>query len=70
MAGKKKMPKTFKGKSTAPGGGGRFAMMESALMKKGMSKDSADAVAANAGRAKYGKKKFAAMGAAGKKRGK
>lgn len=64
----KKMPKTYKGKSTRPGGGGRFAMMEDALMKKGYSKEKADAIAAAAGRKKYGKERFAKMSAAGRKR--
>jgi hypothetical protein len=64
----KPKPKTFKGRSLAPGGGGKFAMMESAMMKKGMPKEMADAVAAKAGMKKYGKSKMMAMASAGKKR--
>lgn len=56
---------TYKGKSTAPGGGGRFAAMTDSL--KGKVENPA-AVAAKIGREKYGKEKFAAMGAAGRKR--
>ena len=64
----KKMPKTYKGKSTKPGGGGRFAMQADAIKATGKSEESAKAIAAAAGRAKYGPKKFAKMGAAGRKR--
>jgi hypothetical protein len=42
--------KTYKGKSLAKGGGGKFAQMTDAMMAHGMSKDSAEAVAASAGR--------------------
>lgn len=69
-AKKKKMPKTFNGKSTRPGGGGRFDMMVEAMSKKGMTRGRASAVAAAMGRKKYGAKKFAKMGAAGRKRAK
>lgn len=55
------------GKSMAPGGGGRFARMERAL--KGKVRDPG-AVAAAAGRAKYGKARFQAMAAAGRARAK
>lgn len=55
------------GKSMEPGGGGRFAAMVSGLKKKGKSEDSAKAIAASIGRNKYGKSKFQAMAAAGKK---
>lgn len=65
-----KMPKIYKGKSTDIGGGGRFQMMKDALMKKGMSASSAEAITANAGRKKYGKKKFQKMARIGKKRNK
>ena len=61
-------PKFYQGKSTRPGGGGSFAMMEDALEARGFSKKSAGAIAADAGRKKYGKKKFASMAAAGKRR--
>jgi hypothetical protein len=56
---------SYKGKSTAPGGGGRFAAMKDSLKGK---VDNPGAVAAAIGRKKYGAKKFAAMGAAGRKR--
>jgi hypothetical protein len=65
-----KKPATYKGKSTKPGGGGSFAMMSDAMVKKGMSRDRADAIAASAGRKKYGKAKFQKMSAAGRKRAK
>jgi hypothetical protein len=68
MAAKKKTPKTYKGKSTKPGGGGKFMMMTDALMKKGMSKMRAKAIAAAAGRKKYGTKRFSNMAARGRKR--
>lgn len=55
-------------KSMEPGGGGRFAKMVSGLKKEGKSEDSAKAIAASIGRKKYGKSKFQAMAAAGKKR--
>jgi hypothetical protein len=63
-------PKTYKGKSLAKGGGGRFAKMEDALKAKGMSEASAEAITAHAGRKKYGKAEFARMGAAGRRRAK
>lgn len=56
------------GKSMKPGGGGRFAALKAALERSGKSENSAGAIAASAGRKKYGKKKFQAMAAAGKKR--
>ena len=56
------------GKSMEPGGGGRFAKMVSGLKKKGKSTESAKAIAASIGRKKYGKSKFQAMAAAGKKK--
>ena len=55
-------------KSMEPGGGGRFAKMVSGLKKEGKSEDSAKAIAASIGRKKYGKSKFQAMAAAGKKK--
>jgi hypothetical protein len=64
----KKMPKMYKGKSTAPGGGGHFAMVVDALKKSGKSVATAKAIAAAAGRKKYGAKKFAKMAVAGRKR--
>lgn len=65
---KKKMPKTYKGKSTKTGGGGHFAMMVDAMISKGMAKERAKAVAAAAGRKKYGKAKFQKMAITGRKR--
>lgn len=56
------------GKSMKPGGGGRFAKMEEAIERTGKSEASAKAIAASAGRAKYGKKKFQAMAAKGRAR--
>lgn len=55
------------GKSMEPGGGGRFAALVGKLKGKGKSEESAKAIAASIGRAKYGKSKFQAMAAAGKK---
>lgn len=57
------------GKSMAPGGGGRFEALVNKLKSKGKSADQAAGIAASAGRAKYGKGKFQAMAAAGKKKG-
>jgi len=65
---KKKMPKTYKGKSTKPGGGGHFLMVVDALMKEGKSEDAAKAIAATQGRKKLGKKKFQQLAVAGRKR--
>ena len=59
-------PKTFRGKSTKLGGGGRFAMIEAQAAASGA--DNPAAVAAAAGRAKYGKSKFQAMATKGRKR--
>jgi hypothetical protein len=55
-------------KTMEPGGGGRFAKMVSGLKKEGKSEDSAKAIAASVGRKKYGKSRFQAMAAAGKKK--
>ena len=56
---------SYKGKSNAVGGGGRFAQMKTKLKGKVANPG---AVAASIGRKKYGAKKFAKMGAAGRKR--
>jgi hypothetical protein len=64
----KKKAKTYKGKSLKPGGGGQFAKMTDALKEKGMSEERAKAIAAAAGRKKYGAKKMAQFAAAGRKR--
>lgn len=64
------MPKTYKGKSTKPGGGGHFLMVVDALMKEGMTEEQAKAIAAAQGRQKYGKEKFQKMAATGLRRSK
>lgn len=46
----------------------KFAALQSKLEAKGNSPAKAAAIAAYAGRAKYGAKKFAAMGAAGRRK--
>lgn len=54
-------------KSMKPGGGGRFQRLKKRLgRKKGIKNPGA--LAAYIGRKKYGVKKFAKMGAAGRKR--
>lgn len=68
MASKKAMPKTFDGKSTKPGGGGRFAMLQAKLEKEGKSPQSAGNIAAAIGRKNEGKAKFQRQAAAGRKR--
>ena len=73
MAGKKKMGgkkiyKTGGAKTMEPGGGGRFAAMVGKLKGQGKSEESAEAIAASAGRKKYGKSRFQSMAAAGKKK--
>ena len=60
------MPKSYKGKSTKLGMGGRFKMLVSSL-KKGGAKNP-KAVAASIGRKKYGAKKMTSMAAKGRKR--
>jgi aspartokinase-like uncharacterized kinase len=55
-------------KSMKPGGGGRFAKLVKKVEGEGKSEESAKAIAAAAGRAKYGAKKFASMAAKGKAR--
>ena len=56
------------GKSMKPGGGGRFAKMVKGIEKSGKSESAAKAIAASAGRAKYGKATFQSMAAKGRKR--
>ena len=65
-----KKKKTYKGKSLAVGGGGQFQKMVDSIMKSNpnMSEQMAKAIAANAGRKKYGKVRFQKMAVAGKKR--
>ena len=65
---KKKIADEYKGKSTKPGGGGRFKKMVDDLMKRGKSRKQAEAIAANAGRKKYGAAKFNKMAASGQSR--
>jgi hypothetical protein len=55
-------------KTMEPGGGGRFAKMVNKMKGEGKSEESAKAIAASIGRKKYGKSKFQAMAAAGKKK--
>ena len=50
------------------GSGGRFKAFVSKLKKEGKSEESAKAIAASAGRKKYGAKKMAKMAAAGRRR--
>jgi hypothetical protein len=63
-------PKTYKGKSMKPGGGGRFAKLQDELVVEGKSKEAAGAIAASVGRKKYGAAKMAHWSSQGKKRGK
>ena len=65
---KQKIAAEDKGKSTKPGGGGRFKKMVDDLMKRGKSRKQAEAIAANAGRKKYGAAKFDKMAASGQSR--
>ena len=58
---KQKIADEYKGKSMKPGGGGRFKKMVDDLMKRGKSRKQAEAIAANAGRKKYGAEKFKEM---------
>jgi len=55
------MDKTYKGKSLRKGGGGRFQKMSDAIVSTGKTRAQADAIAASAGRKKYGKKEFQRM---------
>jgi len=67
----KKQPKTYKGKSMKPGGGGKFKKgVDAMTAKQGMSKKKAAVIMASAGRKKYGKKQMSAWSAAGRKRAK
>jgi hypothetical protein len=50
------------------GSGGRFKALTNKLKKEGKSAESADAIAASAGRKKYGAKKMASMAAKGRAR--
>ena len=67
MAKKKaKMPAAYKGKSTKPGGGGRFAKLVDELEAKGARNPKA--VAAKIGRKKYGAKQMTKWAVTGRKR--
>ena len=68
VAKKAPMPKTYKGKSTRPGGGGHFLMVVDALMKQGKTEEQAKAIAAAQGRVKYGGPRFQKMAATGLRR--
>lgn len=59
----------MKKKSMSLGGGGRFAKFTKKLEGEGKSSGAAKAIAASAGRSKYGAKGMASMAAKGKKRG-
>jgi len=51
------------------GSGGRFKQLSNSIQKReGISKKSADAIAASIGRKKYGASKMAAMAAKGRKK--
>lgn len=62
------MAKTYKGKSMAPGGGGRFAKLTDEFELLGKSPQSAKALAAGIGRKKYGKTKMHKMALRGRER--
>ena len=63
-----KPPAKRKKKKAKLGSGKRFKDVSKAIQKSGKSKEAADAIAASIGRKKYGKKKFAALSAKGRKR--
>jgi len=65
-----KKPATYKGKSTKPGMGGSFAMLQDKLVSQGKSEESAGAIAASIGMKKFGKKQMATWSSQGKKRNK
>jgi hypothetical protein len=60
------MAKTYKGKSMRLGGGGRSAKLADIFARQGISNPGG--LIGKIGRAKYGKKKFQAMAAKGRKR--
>lgn len=69
VAGMLKKKKKARPNSKAPlGQGGRFAAMVQDIEQSGKSEAAAKAIAAAAGRRKYGKRKFASLGAAGRRR--
>lgn len=67
---KQKTPKTYKGKSMKPGGGGRFEKLTDELKESGKSEKDAKAIAATIGRKKYGADKMKSWSSQGKERGK
>tara|TARA_A100000171_G_scaffold6918_1_gene5331 strand:- start:714 stop:1718 length:1005 start_codon:yes stop_codon:yes gene_type:complete len=70
-SGKKKEEEVAQMKDFQTGKSGmRFKKLSRKIQKSGKSKSAADAIAASIGRKKYGAKKFAAMAAAGRKKGK
>lgn len=62
------MPRSYRGKSTRLGGGGRFAMLVDELMDEGYSYESAQNIAASIGRKRYGARKFASLSQRGRRR--
>lgn len=54
-------------KSMKPGGGGRFAKLTKKIEGEGKSAESAKAIAASAGRKKYGEKKMSSWASKAKK---
>jgi hypothetical protein len=70
-SGKKKEEEVAQMRDFQTGKSGmRFKKLSRKIQKSGKSKSAADAIAASIGRKKYGAKKFAAMSAAGRKKGK
>lgn len=63
-----KPPSKKKKKTPKLGTGKRFENIVKAIEKSGKSKKDSQAIAASIGRQKYGKKKFAALSAKGRKR--
>lgn len=55
-------------KSMKPGGGGRFAKLEGKLESEGKSEGSAKAIAASAGRKKWGRAQMSRWAARGRRR--
>lgn len=55
-------------KSMKLGGGGRFAKLSEKLERQGKSPEAAKAIAANAGRKKYGSEKMTSMAIKGRKK--
>lgn len=66
----KKLRENYKkvASKSKPGSGKRFSALSKSIESEGKSKKQADAIAASVGRKKYGGKKFAKMGAKGRKK--